>query len=424
MFRKFLKYIFQSISGMIGVSVYILADTFFVAAKCGANGLAVLNLILPVYGLIFAIGSMIGIGSATRYSISTAKGTPSDYYFTQSVFWCALLSIPFVLTGIFIPKQLLAFLGADAGLVKLGYNYMRVILLFSPFFMANYTFTAFARNDHATSIAMIGSISGSFFNTLFDYIFMYPLHLGFTGAGLATGLSPVATMLVCSTHFLGKNNHLPFRWRKPSLKRIIRCCQLGVSSFFSEISSAVITIIFNFLILNIAGNIGLAAYGIVANISLVAMAMLNGLAQGIQPLISQSYGIGDCILVRRLRNWSISASLVIEFLIISVIYGMTDTLICIFNSEGNTELLKYAHTGLRLYFLAFLVAGINIVLVAYFSAIGRARPAFFGSLMRGIVAIGLCALLFAKFWGLNGVWLSFFGSEIITLIVLFLFRKS
>ena len=169
MFRKFLKYIFQSISGMIGVSVYILADTFFVAAKCGANGLAVLNLILPVYGLIFAIGSMIGIGSATRYSISTAKGTPSDYYFTQSVFWCALLSIPFVLTGIFIPKQLLAFLGADAGLVKLGYNYMRVILLFSPFFMANYTFTAFARNDHATSIAMIGSISGSFFNTLLHF---------------------------------------------------------------------------------------------------------------------------------------------------------------------------------------------------------------------------------------------------------------
>lgn len=115
MFHKFLKYISQSISGMIGVSVYILADTFFISYKCGADGLAALNLILPVFGLVFAIGSMIGIGSATRYNISTAKGSPSDYYFTQSIFWCLICSIPFMLTGIFIPHKALALLGADAG---------------------------------------------------------------------------------------------------------------------------------------------------------------------------------------------------------------------------------------------------------------------------------------------------------------------
>ena len=244
MFKKFLKYISQSISGMIGVSVYILADTFFISYKCGADGLAVLNLILPVFGLVFAIGSMIGIGSATRYNISTAKGAPADYYFTQSIFWCLVCSIPFMLTGIFIPHKALALLGADAGLIRLGRSYMRIVLLFTPFFMANYTFTAFARNDHATSIAMIGSISGSFFNILFDYIFMFPLNLGFTGAALATALSPVVTMLVCTTHYLGKNNHVKFHWRTPSLHRIIGCCQLGVSAFFAEISSAVITIIF------------------------------------------------------------------------------------------------------------------------------------------------------------------------------------
>ena len=90
MFHKFLKYISQSISGMIGVSVYILADTFFISYKCGADGLAALNLILPVFGLVFAIGSMIGIGSATRYNISTAQGSPSNYYFTQSIFWCLI----------------------------------------------------------------------------------------------------------------------------------------------------------------------------------------------------------------------------------------------------------------------------------------------------------------------------------------------
>ena len=143
------------------------------AEAAAAGSPSTLNLILPVFGLVFAIGSMIGIGSATRYNISTAKGSPSDYYFTQSIFWCLICSIPFMLTGIFIPHKALALLGADAGLIRLGRNYMRIVLLFTPFFMSNYTFTAFARNDHATSIAMIGSISGSFFNIQFSFQTQY-----------------------------------------------------------------------------------------------------------------------------------------------------------------------------------------------------------------------------------------------------------
>lgn len=253
---------------------------------------------------------------------------------------------------------------------------------------------------------------------------MFPLNLGFLGAALATALSPVVTMLVCSTHYLGKNNHVEFHWRKPSLRRIIRCCQLGVSAFFAEISSAVITIIFNMLILRIAGNIGIAAYGVVANISLVAMAILNGLAQGAQPLISQSYGKGEHDLVRKFLNWSLAAALLIELVIVALIYGFTDTFISIFNSEHNLQMLAYAHTGLRLYFLGFLAAGINIVLVAYFSAIDRARPAVLGSVMRGIIAIAFCAILFSQILGLNGIWLSFLGSEIITFFVILIFRKS
>ena len=423
MFHKFLKYISQSISGMIGVSVYILADTFFISYKCGADGLAALNLILPVFGLVFAIGSMIGIGSATRYNISTAKGSPSDYYFTQSIFWCLICSIPFMLTGIFIPHKALALLGADAGLIRLGRNYMRIVLLFTPFFMSNYTFTAFARNDHATSIAMIGSISGSFFNILFDYIFMFPLNLGFLGAALATALSPVVTMLVCSTHYLGKNNHVEFHWRKPSLRRIIGCCQLGVSAFVGEISSAVITFIFNMLILGLTGSTGVAAYGVVANLSLVGMAIMNGMAQGVQPLISESFGKGAFDDVKKLLHWGLTCVVAIEIIMVALVWSFTDPFISVFNSENNQLLLEYAHVGLRLYFLGFLFAGVNIVLVAYFSATANARPAIIGSLLRGVVAIGICAIVLSRIFGMNGVWLSFLTSEVITLIMVLILAR-
>lgn len=145
----------------MGQSVYILADTFFISVSSGANGLAVLNLILPVFGIMFAIGSMIGIGSATRYGIRRAKGEEADHYFTQSISWAVLFSIPFMLIGIFFPDKFLALLGADAELIALGKTYLRIVLVFAPFFMCNYSVTAFARNDYATSTVMAGSLAGS-----------------------------------------------------------------------------------------------------------------------------------------------------------------------------------------------------------------------------------------------------------------------
>ena len=424
MLKRFTRYVTQSVAGMIGISVYVLADTFFISVYSGADGLAVLNLILPVYGLIYAIGSMIGIGSATRYAISKAKGERADHYFVQSVLWSVIIAIPFVLVGIFCPDQALKLLGADAGLIRMGKNYLRIILIATPFFMSNYNFTAFARNDGAPSIAMIGSISGSMFNIIFDYVFIFPVKLGFPGAALATALCPLVTMSICSTHYLGKRNQVGFRWKKPSFRHLVSCCQLGISAFVGEMSSGVTAIVFNFLILGIAGNVGVAAYGVVANLSIVAVAIFNGLAQGVQPLISESYGKGESTNVRKLLKWSLSAGLVIEILIVFIVWTATDPLIQIFNSENNIELLKYAHTGMRLYFLGFLFAGINVVLVAYFSAIDNPQIAIVGSLMRGAIAIILCAVVLSRLFGLNGVWTSLLASEMLTFFTILLLSRK
>ena len=104
MTKKFLKFVLQSVAGMVGVSVYILADTFFISIHSGADGLTVLNLVLPIYGLIYAIGAMIGIGSATRYAIRKATGDKNiNFYFTHALLWDIIVSIPFILLGIIAP---------------------------------------------------------------------------------------------------------------------------------------------------------------------------------------------------------------------------------------------------------------------------------------------------------------------------------
>lgn len=417
--KQFARYVTQNIFGMLGISCYIIADTFFIAKAAGTDGITVLNLVLPIYNLIFAIGSMIGVGSATRFTILRAQGGERAHdYFSNAICFVWMIGILFTLAGIFIPDKIIALMGGDAGIVALGTGYTRIFLLFTPFFMMNYVIMAFVRNDNQPSLAMAGTLAGSFSNILFDYIFMFPLGMGLEGAALATAASPIISILICSAHFLGKKNTVRFRLHAPSIAQLFGACQLGVPAFVGEISSGVITTVFNFLMLGLVGNIGVAAYGVIANFALVAMAIFNGVSQGAQPIVSDCYGKGDVKSVRKIRNLGLVTALGIAVVLVGAVYGFTDSLVSLFNSEHSAELAAYAHTGMRLYFIGFLFAGINIVGAGFLSATERARESFVTSVMRGFVCIIGCSLLFAAVFGINGVWLSFPASELLTAIVM------
>lgn len=417
--KQFFKYVTQNIFGMLGISCYIIADTFFIAQAAGADGITVLNLVLPIYSIIFAIGAMIGVGSATRFAILRAQGdTQAEYYFSNALSFVWMIAVPFVLAGVCMPDKIIAAMGGDAGIVALGIPYTRIFLMFTPFFMTNHVVSAFVRNDHAPSLAMAGTLSSSLFNIVFDYLFMFPMKLGLAGAALATAVSPIVSILICSTHFFSKKSTIHFRLRLPSVKKLWQSCQLGVSAFVGEISSGVTTATFNFLILGLVGNVGVAAYGVVANFALVAVSIFNGISQGAQPLVSTYYGKGDKKAVHKILELGSVTALVLAVLIIAGVYGYTDELVAVFNNEGSTELAAYAYTGMRLYFLGFLFAGFNIVGTGYLSATEKAREAFITSILRGFAGILAFSVILSLLFGLNGVWLAFPASELLTAVVM------
>lgn len=417
--KQFIKYVTQNIFGMLGISCYIIADTFFISKAAGADGITVLNLVLPIYSIIFAMGSMIGVGSATRFAILRAqKDKSAERYFSNVICWVWMIAIPFVLAGIFIPGKIIALMGGDAGIVALGTGYTRIFLLFAPFFMMNYVISAFVRNDNAPSLAMLGTLAGSLSNILFDYIFMFPLGMGLEGAALATAASPIISILICGTHFFGKKNTIRFQMAVPSIKKLWQSCQLGVSAFVGEISSGVTTAVFNFLILALVGNVGVAAYGVIANFALVAVSVFNGISQGAQPLVSTYYGKGDHRAVSKILRLGSGTAIVLAVLIIAGVYGFTEELVSIFNSENSVELAEYAYTGMRFYFIGFLFAGFNIVGSGFLSATEQAKAAFVTSFLRGFAGILAFSVLLSSILGLNGVWLSFPASELATFIVM------
>ena len=424
----FLKYVSANVLGMIGYSCYILADTFFIARGIGADALAALNLVLPAYSLMNGTGLMIGMGAASRYTISSTKpeGTLYRTIFTQALYLAAFAAVIFSSGGIFLPDRIAAVLGANADTIGYATDYIRILLIFSPLFLGNNLLLSFVRNDGAPRLSMTGMIVGSLTNIVLDYVFIYPLGMGMTGAALATATAPVISMLIMSVHFIKKRNHFrPVRTRL-SLVRWGDICTLGVSSLVTELSSGVVIIVFNYLILGLNGNTGVAAYGILANIALVLVSIYTGIGQGVQPIVSRYAGKDGEEQRRSLRRYALATSLSFALLSYLLIAVFAVPLAELFNREHDPILTDIASNGMRIYFVSLFFSGINIVAAAFLSSADRPKQAFVISILRGFVLIIPVAWILSVLFGLTGIWMAVPVTEAIVcaLALIFLFRKD
>lgn len=424
--KEYIRYVSRNILAMLGISCYILADTFFISKAAGTNGMAALNLVLPVYNVIFGIGAMIGMGAATMFSLEKAGGKNAEKYFTGAMTFALMASSFFMAAGAFCPEKVMLLMGGNAETIAAGKDYTRIFMLFAPFFMLNHIVGAFVRNDGRPSLSMGATLAGSFSNILLDYIFMFPLKMGMKGAALATGLSPVISLLIYSEHFISGKSSVKLRLSLPSLSRTIASCKVGVSAFMGEMSSCVTTLCFNILILQYAGNVGVAAYGVIANFALVTTAVFNGIAQGSQPLISRFYGANDKPSAAKvLRLAVITAEIAAAVSFLSAFF-FAPQFTALFNSENSPEMAAYATEGIRLYFIGFFFAGFNIIASGFFGASANALPSAVISVMRGFIAITAMAFALSYLFGLTGIWLAFPASELITsaFAVFFIIRRK
>ena len=417
--QDFGRYVSLSVLGMIAVSCYILADTFFVAQGLGTTGLAALNLAIPVYNVIHGTGLLLGMGGATKFSILKSQGAHrrADSVFTHTLGMAAAAAAVFALTGALGAPQLAALLGADGETAAMTGTYLRVLLLFAPAFLCNDVLVCFVRNDGAPQLAMAATLSGSLANVVMDWFFIFPCGMGIFGAVLATGFSPVIGVIVQSPHWLGRRRGFHLRQVRPRLRTAGQVLALGVPSLLDQLSGAVVMITFNTLILGLTGNTGVAAYGVVANLSLVVLSVYTGIAQGIQPLVSRAWGQGQRAALQRLLRYALGTALVFSAALYLVFFLGAGPIAGVFNSEQDPAMQAIACQGLRLYFLAAPFAGVNIILAVYFASVEQAVPAQAVSLLRGILVILPMAVALAAAFGMVGVWVAFPVSEALVALV-------
>ena len=410
---------------MVGLSCYILADTFFVSQGMGSNGLTALNLAIPVYSFIHGTGLMLGMGGATRYSILKAQGSHQDaqQVYTHTLGLGAIFALFFFLLGLFASHTITRFLGADAEVYDMTHTYLRVLLLFSPLFLLNDITLPFIRNDGAPRLAMCGLIASSLSNIILDYVFIFPLNMGIFGAVLATSIAPAISLGVFVPFFLKKHNSFhPVRCpvQFGVAKDIL---SLGLPSLVTEVSAGVVMIVFNTILLSLQGNLAVAAYGVVSNLALVVTAIYTGIAQGVQPLMSHHYGAGEHTRTNRLLRYALMTTLALSAALYALILLGAGPIASIFNSEGDPQLQAMAVRGLRLYFSCCFCTGVNVVLCTFFTSIERSRPANTMSLLRGLVIVIPMAWLLSHLGGMDGLWCTLTVTEALVACLGFWFYR-
>lgn len=417
--KTFFRYVTPGILGMIGTSTYILADTFFVANGVGSIGLTSLNIALPIFNLLIGLGLLIGIGFGTLFSIERSQKNYKrcNRLFVSALIITVILGGIFTLSGIFFSKDIVRMLGATEEILPIVNSYLKTVMIFSIVFILNQVLIAFIRNDGEPSLAMKAMLIGTVANTIFDYIFIYIFKWGMFGAALATCVCPIIGILILSTHIRKSKEMFGFNKINIRLKESLKAISIGFPSFITEFSQGIIIFLFNVVILDLAGEIGVASYGIIANIALVCMSIFTGIGQGIQPIISSNYGANKIHRVKKtlLLACIVAGTVGVTIYLIGLLFP--NAIVSAFNSEGNLELQRITVEGIKLYFICFIMAGLNMTITIFFTSITKSRESMIISLCRGFFMVIIGLMIFPKILGLDGVFLTTPFSELITLVI-------
>ena len=426
--QVFMRYLVPSVFATMVTSIYVLADTIIVGKGIGTIAVAALNIVLPLYNIFFGLGLLFGVGGSVLMSILRGEGDEKGanaYFSTSLVAMCVVLALSLAFFTAFMEEIALVFGGTPETMPYIM-DYMPYIVWgMGLFFFSSYLQT-FIRNDGAPRLAMYAVVSGGVANIILDYVFVYNFNMGMAGAAIATVMGSGLTVVILLTHFFTKKNNLHFSLKgvRPSfIKNIILN---GFASFLIEVASGVTIFVFNIQLLKYAGNTGVSVYSIISNTAIVVVCLCKGINQAAQPLLSTNYGAGLYERTDKIRSLAVKVSIII--CAVPVILGLVvpDFFTYIFINP-DSAILSMSAPAIRIYFVGFMMLGINMVFICYFQAILKNGYSMIICLMRGLILVVAFAYIFPLFMDVTGIWLAVPAAETITMlfgIYLIYFKKS
>ena len=425
--KTIFKYAIPNVISMWIFTLYTMVDGIFISRFVGSTALAGVNLVLPLINFIFSISIMIGVGSSTLIAIKFGenKYDEGNKIFTLATLLNLFSAIFISLLVLLNLERVINILGANKSQEVYQYvkDYLSVIVFFSVFYMSGYAFEIYIKIDGKPSYPTICVLVGGITNLILDYLFVVIFHYGVTGAAIATGISQVTCCSMLLFYIVFKAKKIKFKKSfNFNFDRIIKIFKTGFSEFLTEISSGILILIYNLVILKRIGVIGVSIFGTISYISSFITMTMIGFSQGIQPIISYNLGKKYYKNLKDILKISITFLGILGIICFILITSSSEYIGRIFFKEK--DMILRVKDVLRVYSLSYLLIGINIFISAYFTALKRVTYSAFITFPRGILFNSILLLILPTIFGNRSIWFVTFLSEVLSVFIcLFLLKK-
>lgn len=425
-FGRLLRFTIPSIGMMVFTSIYSVVDGFFVSNFVGKTAFAGVNLIYPVIMMFSSVGFMIGTGGTALVAKFLGEGDRkrADETFSLLVYFLAGLGIVVSFFSIVFMPKIASLLRAEGKLLENAVLYGRILCGSLTFFMLQTSFQSFLIAAERPSMGFALTVSAGAANMALDALFVAVFKWGLAGAAAATFVSQAVGGLVPLVYFFCPNKSL-LRLGKPKWNTLVlfKTFTNGSSELLSNIAMSLVGILYNFQLIRLVGENGIAAYGCLMYVGFIFAAVFLGWGIGTSPIISYNYGAEN---QAELHNLFVKNIVVVGVSGI-FLFALAEFLavpMSEFFTGYDRELFELTKRAFRLYSFSIILMGFNMSGSAFFTALNNGFVSALISFMRTLVFQVACVLVLPRFWGTDGIWSSGIFYEILSaLVVAFCFAK-
>ena len=418
-YSKLIRFTVPSIVMMIFTSIYGVVDGLFVSNFVGKTPFAAINLIMPFLMAFGTVGFMIGTGGSALVSKTMGEGDHrrANRLFSMLVYVSVGLGVAMSILGIVFLRPIASLLGAEGQMLEDCVVYGRIILLALTAFILQNEFQSFLIAAEKPKLGLAITVAAGVTNMVLDALFVGVFEWGLVGAAAATALSQVVGGVIPLIYFILPNKS---RLRLTGFffdgRALLKTCTNGVSELLTNLSMSLVNMLYNFQLIEYAGEDGIAAYGVIMYVAFLFVAVFIGYSIGVAPVIGFQFGAENREELKSLFKKSMVVLAVLSLAMTTLSEVLAGPLSSVF--VGYDEALWEMTTrGFRLYSICFLVLGFNIFASSFFTALNDGLVSGTLSFLRTLLFQIATILIMPAIWGIDGIWLAIVGSEGIALFV-------
>ncbi|MEZ9256587.1 MATE family efflux transporter [Vibrio splendidus] len=425
--RQFWRYTIPTVAAMLVNGLYQVVDGIFIGRYVGADGLAGINVAWPVIGSILGIGMLVGVGTGALVSIRQGEKDTKGAKQILATGLTLLLAITPMVSGLLFlfADDFLLWQGAEGRVYELGLQYLHILIGASVFTLGSIAMPFLLRNDDSPNLATILMIVGAVINIVLDYLFIAQLGWELKGAALATAIAQFVVTGLGLAYFFSRRANLRLRWNELRLKFSVipEIFAIGTSSFFMYAYGSMMVALHNALFSQYGDQLMIGAYAILGYIVTVYYLTAEGIANGMQPLVSYNHGARNQANIRKLLKIAMVSSVLIGVAFVLLLNAFPREFVSVFSSD-EPQLVEYTVLGIRLHMFALALDGFLVVAGAYYQAVNKGSKAMFVTIGNMLIQLPFLYIM-PKLYGVPGIWIAYPLSNIaLSVVVMIMLYKD